>query len=307
MSRTLRRLAALAFVTATVAVACGDNPFTGTVQDPPPPLAFGMGVHGSPAPLIANLKATGVKWIRLTFYYQAVDDTTWQRYIARDLDTLSANGLSIDLVIHSTPWNDPDGVGIPHAVAELIRQHPGAIDAVELYNEENVGVDYWRPVLPGANDYERGRAYAARYQAMRDTIAQLIPLLRVPVVTGGTAGGPSEFLRGIKEAGVTPDIVAVHAYGWPPYNQLDDVVRQARTIFPHVSVWATEVGSEGGRTDTTTLKLDIAGVFAWMRWNPDVRVFWYVAWGDQESSVWDQDTFAPRPGNEQIITGGPYR
>jgi hypothetical protein len=178
---------------------------------------------------------------------------------------------------------------------------------VELYNEENVGVDYWRPVLPGANDYERGRAYVPRYQAMRDTIAQLIPLLRVPVVTGGTAGNPTDFLRGIRDAGVTPDIVAIHAYGWPPHVELEGAVHDSRAVFPSVPVWATEVGSEGGRTDSTTLKLDIAGVFAWMRANPDVRVFWYVAWGDQESSVWDQDTFQPRPGNTEIITGGPYR
>lgn len=307
MSRTLRRLAALAFIVATTAVACGDNPFTGTVTEPPAPLAFGMGVHGTPAPLIAQLRATGIRWVRLTYYYQTVGDTAWERMLARDLDTLRDNGLSIDLVVHSTPWNDPDGVGIPHAVAELIRQHPGAIDAVELYNEENVGVDYWRPVLPGASDYERGRAYASRYQAMRDTIEALLPLMRMPVVTGGTAGSPREFLRGIREAGVTPDIVAVHAYGWPPYLQLDDVVREAREIFPRVPVWATEVGSEGGRTDPTTLTLDIAGTFTWMRLHPEVRVFWYVAWGDQESSVWDQDTFAPRPGNEQIVTGGPYR
>lgn len=300
-----RFLAGLVAVAAVALVACADTSFVPDVTTPP--LAFSIGVHGSPAPVIANLQQAGFKWIRLTYYYQTLGDTMWTRMLDEQLTQLSAAGLSIDLVVHSTPVNDPNGDGIPHAVADLLRTHPGAIDAVELYNEENIGVDTWRPILPGTSDYERGRAYASRYTAMRDTVRALYPLLQVPVVTGGTAGGPAPFLQGIKDAGVTPDIVAVHAYGFPPHVQLDQVVREARSVFPTTPVWATEVGSEGGRTDSTTFILDVHGVFAWMLTHPDVRVFWYVAWGDEESSVWDQTTFAPRPGTSELLHAGPFR
>lgn len=308
MNTSVRRVARrfLPVLALLVSAACADNTFTGPIA-PEQPYAMGVGVHGTPAPVIAKLKELGIKWVRLTYYYQTVGDTAWDQMIARDLDTLSANGFSIDLVIHSTPWNDPDGEGIPHAVANLMRAHPGAIDAVELYNEENVGVDYWRPVLPGANDFERGQAYAPRYKAMRDTVQAFIPLLRVPVVTGGTAGDPEQFLRGIKAGGVTPDIVAIHCYGFPPFVQLDQFTKTSRRIFPGVPVWATEVGSEGGRTDPATRALDVAGVFAWMRRYPDVRAFWYVAWGDPSDAILDQNTFQVTPGYSDFVKNGPYR
>lgn len=303
-----RRLPALALVAAIAAIACADT-FTGTATPPalPLPLALGMDVHAAPAPVVSWMQRTGIRWTRVTYYYQTVGDSTWTADLAGELAALHAAGLAVDLVVHSVPWNDPDGVGIPHAVADLLRDHPGEIAAVELYNEENLGLDYWRPVLPGATDSARGMAYAARYRAMHDSIAGLIPLMRVPVVTGGTAGSPRAFLAGIRAAGVTPDIVGIHAYGFPPAAQLDQFTRESRSVFPGVPVWATEVGSEGGRTDSTTLALDLGGVVAWMRDHPDVRAFWYCVWGDSVDGILGQHSFTPRPGTAGLPSAGPFR
>lgn len=285
------------------ASACADNTFSAPVRSQP--LQMGVSVHQLHPAVLKWVKDAGIPWVRVTNYYQSSADPGYVDMFLAQMDTLHSYGLKVSVVFHTAPADDPDGLKLPAYMADMVRR--GKLDAVELYNEENA--PGWRPVLNGSNDFERGQDYAGRYTAAHDAIHGMVPLLM-----GGTATMPEDFLLGMKSKGVTPDIIAFHAYGYPPVSYMDMGTRTAHKVYPGVPVWINEVGSEGGaKGDTTTNKyddvtqtLDMQGMLVWLQLHSEVRVFWYVMADDWGYSLLRPD-FTERPAATILRQNGPYR
>jgi hypothetical protein len=231
------------------------------VYDPRP--EFGIGAHGLDDPKIALIKDLGIRLVRFTMYWAAVEPTTtprqydpaqlaaWDDVVART----GAAGISLEVVVHAPP----PGCAFANR-AESYQRFAGFMQDMatrypsirywELFNEMDAG---FTDLFGARNDVpmrERGRMYAEMLKVVYPRVKAANPL--AVVLTGGMSD-TDEFPRGIYEGGGRDffDIMNVHTYGVPVVWAFVDRGMRVREIMEasgdaHKPLWNTEFGIDAG-------------------------------------------------------------
>jgi hypothetical protein len=224
---------------------------------------FGIGAHGLDDGKIALIKDLGIRIVRYTMYWAALEPSAtprqydeaqlaaWDDVVART----SAAGLALEVVVHAPP----PGCSFANRtesyerfagfMQDMVARYP-SIRYWELFNEMDAGFTN----LFGASDNvpmrERGRLYAEMLRTVYPRIKAANP--RAIVLTGGMTD-TDEFPQGIYEGGGGDffDIMNIHTYGVPVVWAFVDRGMRVREIMEahgdaRKALWNTEFGIDAG-------------------------------------------------------------
>ena len=234
---------------------------TGDQVETSPLPELGMGSHGVDQTMIDDFRKAGVRSIRRTIYWGAVENTETpgvynQDELARidkEIKLMSENGMSILVVVHA---NAP-GVSFANRqesyrrfgdfMAFLARRYPQVV-YWELWNEMD---EFWTDLFgtrENTPEYvDRGKYYAEMLKVVYPVIKEANPA--AAVVAGGLAHW-SDFPRGIYEGGGKDyfDIMNIHTYGIPVKYQFFGSAVSLRELMDangdvDKPIWNTEFGA----------------------------------------------------------------
>lgn len=243
-----------------------DLPPSPIVAPAGPPLADRLGLCvGLAQDHLPWVKDLGIKYIRMPVFGGLWKDAAYRESVLvsmREYDSAEIHGI---VVIHDTPtFSELHKFGME--VAEILPV--GWL--LQYHNEMNI-ISGFNPQLLFADPLQRGDEYA---DYLMDFAVDTDALL----VVGGLVGDPRDFLRGMSWGDKPkPSRVAVHCYGYPPYNQLTQRVAELREVVPDAKIYCTEIGSEGGVTNAETYQLDLEGTVTTLMRDPCpiTRAYWY--------------------------------
>ena len=206
----------------------------------------------------------GVKHIRVPVFYGLWQDPNYRHSVIFDAERYAKADISGVVVVHDAPT-----ITELYRLAVDVSRYLPAGWVLQLHNEMNIETQQFRPHFYGDTVRDRGRQYGQLLIHVRANAA-------CAVLPGGLAGDPREFLRGMLEAGPVTS-VALHCYGYPPYNQMTKRVLEAREVVPDAEFYITEVGSEGGKADQWTYDSDLNGTIYTLgnQHVPVKRAYWY--------------------------------
>ncbi len=224
---------------------------------------LGIGMHGFTSEQLALLKPLGIRLVRLTLYWDAMepkDEGVWDAKYSRQWDEYVhlANdaGITLLAVVHSPPkgldWAHKELAYERFArfMSAMAKRYP-TVRYWELFNE----MDGAFTDIFGANHkevpmIERGRLYAQMLKIAYPAIRQANP--SAWVIVGGMTDF-MEFPRGIYEGGGKPyfDIMALHTYGVPVTWSFIDRGKTLKEIMRWYGdgdkpLWNTEFGIDAG-------------------------------------------------------------
>ncbi len=191
--------------------------------------------QGARAQELRLLAEAGVRWIRRDFFWHEIEPARGTfHFVPYDqiVDEAAEWGISfLALLAYGNPWASERGeaTGDPHYppddpadfaryAARVVAHFSGRVRFFEIWNEENVGVRFWKPTI-GGDPQAYGRLLSETFQA----IEGVDPEARV--VFGGTfyphlgVPGTSAFVGGVfrfhPDIGEAFDIFAYHPYRYP--------------------------------------------------------------------------------------------
>jgi hypothetical protein len=228
------------------------TPITGASLPPFPRDAFGYGIQvqgsvGDPATTIASVKKLGMNWIKQQVRWEHVEpgqgEFNWG-LIDGIIDTAHREGLYVMLSVVTSPeWARVNSGGGSHGppdnyeefgrfLGQLVDRYQGKIQAIEVWNEQNLDREWRSPNGLNAADYVRLLQIANREIRARDPNIIIISGALSP--TGGwvesdgrvTAIDDFAYFQQLLDAGMLPlvDCVGAHHNGinFPPDKDWDE-------------------------------------------------------------------------------------
>ncbi len=207
---------------------------------PPPagqaqaPFAYGIQVDpsGDPGEIIGHLNALGVTWIKFQLSWDEIEPQKgiynwgeWDRLIRTYHDA----GFKILLSIVKAPdWARPANSNLnlegPPAdpgtyatfVGELSKRYQGGVQAIEVWNEQNLAREGGGSPIPPANYVA---LLSAAYQAIKTADPSIIVVSGAPTPAGDVPGAAIDdinYLKAMYAAGLknVADVIGVHPSGY---------------------------------------------------------------------------------------------
>ncbi len=205
---------------------------------PPPPVsasfAYGIQVDpsGDPAEIIAHLNALGIRWVKFQLSWKETEPQQgvrnwgeWDRLIRTYHDA----GFNILLSIVKAPdWARPANTDLaqegPPAdpgtyaffVGELAQRYRGGVQAIEVWNEQNLAREGGGAPMPPA-DYVA--LLSAAYQAIKTADPTIVVVSGAPTPAGDVPGAAIDdinYLSAMYAAGLknVSDAIGVHPSGY---------------------------------------------------------------------------------------------
>ncbi|MBI3923437.1 MAG: cellulase family glycosylhydrolase, partial [Armatimonadetes bacterium] len=225
---------------------------------------LGMGMHQMPDDQIALVRRLGVRFVRHTMYWGAVENTategTYDEKQLRQWDDLVARcerqGIILVVVVHSNPpgvsWaNRDEGYRrFARFMTDMAKRYP-QVRYWELWNEMDVGfTDLFGAGRDEVSLLQRGRLYAEMLKMAYPAIKKANP--DSWVLTGGMTDW-SEFPRGLYEGGGRDyfDLMNLHTYGVPISWAFSARGQKLRAVMQEFGdgekpLWNTEFGIDAG-------------------------------------------------------------
>jgi hypothetical protein len=206
-------------------------PPAGSVQAP-----FGYGIQVDPSgdsgEIIGHLNALGIRWIKFQLSWDEIEPQQgvynwgeWDRLIRTYHDA----GFKILLSIVKAPdWARPSNTNLnlegPPAdpntyaafVGELAKRYRGGVQAIEVWNEQNLAREGGGAPIPPANYVV---LLSAAYQAIKTADASIIVVSGAPTPAGDVPGAAIDdinYLKAMYAAGLknVADVIGVHPSGY---------------------------------------------------------------------------------------------
>lgn len=272
---------------AVLAAADAATPVPAPVPQPAPSLSSNKGVcvnlaDASNAELAAaldDIALLGAGWIRMDFNWNDIQPSrtafapeAHERVVA----AAQARGIRVlGVICYSAKWanGNRDQMFPPTSPADfaayagkLAARFKGKVAAWEVWNEANLGAEFWRPK---ANVAAYTALLKAAYPAIKaaDPAAIVLTAGTSPAATDGTNYDALDFIKGVYAAGGRPffDAVAVHPYTYPAMPDATD-----------------------------------GGAYWWLR-SADIYKL-MSAQGDSAKKVWMTEFGAPTKGDDSAVT-----
>jgi hypothetical protein len=243
--------------------------------------SFGYGIQIAPGGdrggAIAAVKNMGFNWVKVQFPWKEFESQRGQRNWPDDVvGELNGNGLNILASIVKAPdWARPGDTdrseeGPPadpgtyaSFVGEFARRYCGRVQAIEVWNEQNIRGE-WGGEPPDPARYVR--LLAAAYNAIKAACPQITVVSGAPTPAGNVtiegkwrAVDDQQYLRGMYNAGLArySDAIGIHPSGFNvapdiPYQQACAFISSKGATFrgacdtPHPS-WSFRSTMEGYR------------------------------------------------------------
>lgn len=224
---------------------------------------LGIGMHGFTREQLALLKPVGIRFVRLTLYWNIMEPGAEGAYDPKylkqwdDYVSLAGEmGIHLLAVVHAPPggldWAHRDLAYQRFArfMVAMVKRYP-TVKYWELFNEMDVGfTDIFGAGHPEVPMLERGKLYAQMLKLAYPAIRAARP--DAWVLTGGMSDF-GDFPRGIYEGGGKAffDIMNLHTYGVPVVFSFVDRGRTLKEIMRWYGdadkpLWDTEFGIDAG-------------------------------------------------------------
>jgi hypothetical protein len=196
--------------------------------------AYGIQVDpaGDPTEIIGHLRALGIKWVKFQLSWKDTEPQEnirnwgeWDRLIL----TYHNAGFNILLsVVKSPNWARPAGTDLSQEgppsnpqtyarfVGELAKRYKGGVQAIEVWNEQNLAREGGGAPMP-AGDYVA--LLSAAYKAIKTADPSIIVVSGGPTPAGDVPGAAIDdinYLSAMYAAGLknVADVVGVHPSGY---------------------------------------------------------------------------------------------
>jgi hypothetical protein len=224
---------------------------------------LGIGMHAFTPQQVALLKPLGIRFVRLTLYWNQMEPAAEGQYAPDYLKAWDGHvrlageqGIEPVAVVHAPPpgldWAHKEQAYERFArfMAAMAKRYP-SVRYWELFNEmDGAFTDLFGANEKGLGMLERGKLYARMLKLAYPAIRTANP--SAWVLTGGMTDF-QEFPRGIYEGGGKEyfDILAIHTYGVPVTWSFIDRGKTVREIMRSYGdgdkpLWNTEFGIDGG-------------------------------------------------------------
>ncbi|MCX6362006.1 MAG: cellulase family glycosylhydrolase [Armatimonadetes bacterium] len=224
---------------------------------------LGIGMHAFTPQQVAVLKPLGIRFVRLTLYWNQMEPGAEAQYAPDYLKSwddhvrlAGEQGIELVAVVHAPPpgmdWAHKELAYERFArfMAAMAKRYP-TVRYWELFNEmDGAFTDIFGANEKGVAMVERGKLYARMLKLAYPAIRAANP--NAWVLTGGMTDF-RDFPRGIYEGGGKEyfDILAIHTYGVPVTWSFIDRGRTVREVMRSYGdgdkpLWNTEFGIDGG-------------------------------------------------------------
>lgn len=198
--------------------------------------------------ILTEIHQAGIGWVRIDFSWSGIEPHKGQwNFKQYDKIVQAAKAHHIQLLPildHSVSWAKPAYKHLDawtSYVRHTVSHYKNDIHDWEVWNEENGG--FW-------NEKPSAKNYVTLLKATYHTIKQVNP--NIEVVSGGVAGLPWDYMKGMIDAGALKycDAFAIHPYSMsqsPESRDLFGDLRKVRALiqqsqYPDKPIWITEIG-----------------------------------------------------------------